>query len=97
MPDQSETDRIDRVDRVVQEAAVQLWSAAQTEFDPFAVDPSEWHDPVRIRDADIATDTGLDLDDVRAALGRLEGDRLVLGRDGGTTSVQRLVPEDGPP
>ena len=79
------------------EAALQLWSAAQTDFDPFEVPSEQWPeqaDPVR--DADIAVDTRLDLDDVRAALRRLEGVKLVVGRDGRTLSVVRMLPEDTP-
>ena len=86
-----------RIDHIVQESAVQLWAAAQTDFDPFAVDPSQWHDAVPVRDVDIATDTRLDIEDVRAALGRLEGELLVLGRDGGTIAVQRPIPEKPTP
>ena len=88
MADPSETDDI------VYDSALQLWAAAQTDFDPYEVDPSQWHDAVPVRDADIATDTRLNLEGVRAALGRLEGERLVLGRDGGTVAVRRPVPED---
>jgi len=91
MPDQSE------VDEIVYESALRLWAAAQTDFDPFEVDPSEWHSSVPIRDADITTDTALAVDDVRAALRRLEGSRLVLGCDAGTISVQAPVPEDTVP
>ena len=50
-----------------------------------------------VRDVDIATYTRLDIEDVRAALGRLEGEQLVLGRDGGTIAVQRPVPEKPTP
>ena len=88
MPDQFETDDI------VYESALQLWAAAQTDFDPFEVDPSDWRSPVAIRDVDIATDTGLDIPQVRDALGRLEGTRLVLGREAGAISVQAPVPEN---
>ena len=35
-PDHSTTDDM------VAESALQLWSAAQTDFDPFEVDSSEW-------------------------------------------------------
>ena len=88
----------DTIDDMVREAALQLWAAAQTDFDPFAVPPEEWaDDPVPVRDADIAVDTHLDVEDVRAALQRLDGSRLVLGRDGGTLSVRRIIPDDGPP
>lgn len=53
-PDQSTTDDI------VAESALQLWSAAQTDFDPFEVDSSDWPETVvPVRDADIAVDTRL--------------------------------------
>jgi hypothetical protein len=88
----------DTVDDMVREAALQLWAAAQTDFDPFAVPPEEWaDDPVPVRDADIAVDTRLDVEEVRAALQRLDGRRLVVGSDGGTLSVRRMIPDDGPP
>jgi hypothetical protein len=88
----------DTVDDMVRESALQLWAAAQTDFDPFAVPPEEWaEDPVPVRDADIAVDTRLEVEEVRAALERLDGSRLVLGRDGGTLSVRRMIPDDGPP
>ncbi len=90
-PDEATTDEI------VSASALQLWSAAQTDFDPFQVPPEEWKDPVPVRDADITHDTGLDLDVVRASLGRLDGRTLVLGQDGGTWSVRRVIPQDGPP
>lgn len=84
-------------DDVVAESALQLWSAAQTDFDPFEVPSEEWPDQaVPVRDADIAVDTHLDLDDVRSALGRLDGVKVVLGREAGTVSVLRVVPEDAP-
>jgi hypothetical protein len=83
-------------DDVVHASALQLWAAAQTDFDPYEVPPDQWRDPVPVRDADIATDTRLDVDDVRAALGRLEG-RLVLGRDAGTVAVLRPVPDPDVP
>jgi len=89
--DQSTTDDI------VAESALQLWSAAQTDFDPFEVDSSEWPETaVPVRDADIAVDTRLEVDDVRAALGRLDGVKVVVGREAGTVSVLRVVPEDSP-
>ncbi len=89
--DQSTTDDI------VAESALQLWSAAQTDFDPFEVDSSDWPETaVPVRDADIAVDTRLEVDDVRAALGRLDGVRVVVGREAGTVSVVRVVPEDSP-
>jgi hypothetical protein len=84
-------------DEIVHQSALQLWAAAQTDFDPYAVPPEEWRDPVPVTDADIATDTGLGLDAVRASLGRLDGRRLVLGHDAGTASVTRMIPEGGAP
>ena len=89
--DQSTTDDI------VAESALQLWSAAQTDFDPFEVDSSDWPETaVPVRDADIAVDTRLELDDVRAALGRLDGVKVVVGREAGTVSVLRVMPADTP-
>jgi hypothetical protein len=88
-PDQSTTDDM------VAESALQLWSAAQTDFDPFEVDSSEWPETaVPVRDADIAVDTRLEVDDVRAALARLDGVKVVVGREAGTLSVLRVVPAD---
>lgn len=84
-------------DDVVAESALQLWAAAQTDFDPFEVPSDEWPETtVPVRDADIAVDTHLDVDDVRAALGRLDGVRVVVGREAGTVSVLRVIPEDVP-
>ncbi|GIM65458.1 hypothetical protein [uncultured Nocardioides sp.] len=84
-------------DDMVAESALQLWSAAQTDFDPFEVDSSEWPETaVPIRDADIAVDTRLEVDDVRAALERLDGVKVVVGREAGTLSVLRIVPADAP-
>ncbi len=84
-------------DDVVAESALQLWAAAQTDFDPFEVPSEDWPDTaVPVRDADIAVDTGLEVDDVRAALQRLDGVKVVLGREAGTVSVVRVVPEDTP-
>ena len=89
--DQSTTDDI------VAESALQLWSAAQTDFDPFEVDSSDWPETaVPVRDADIAVDTRLEVEDVRAALGRLDGVKVVVGREAGTVSVLRVVPADTP-
>lgn len=82
---------------MVHQSALQLWAAAQTDFDPYAVPPEEWRDPVPVTDADIATDTGLGIDVVRESLDRLDGRRLVVGRDGGTVSVTRMISEGGPP
>ena len=90
-PDQPTTDDI------VAESALQLWSAAQTDFDPFEVDPADWPETaVPVRDADIAVDTRLEVDDVRAALERLDGVKVVVGREAGTLSVLRVVPADTP-
>ena len=84
-------------DDMVAESALQLWSAAQTDVDPFEVDSSEWPEtPVPIRDADIAVDTRLEVDDVRAALERLDGVKVVVGREAGTLSVLRVLPADAP-
>lgn len=85
------------VDDVVAESALQLWSAAQTDFDPFEVPSEQWPaETVPIRDADIAVDARLEVDDVRASLERLDGVKVVLGRDAGTLSVLRVLPEDVP-
>ncbi|GAA5115731.1 hypothetical protein GCM10023339_23350 [Alloalcanivorax gelatiniphagus] len=82
-------------DDMVAESALQLWAAAQTDFDPFEVPSQDWPDTaVPVRDADIAVDTRLEVDDVRASLGRLDGVKVVLGREAGTVSVLRVVPED---
>ena len=83
------------VDDMVAESALQLWSAAQTDFDPFEVPSEEWPDStVPVRDADLAVDTRLDVDDVRSALARLDGVKVVVGRDAGTWSVLRVIPQD---
>ena len=85
------------VDDMVGESALQLWSAAQTDFDPFEVPPEEWaDDPVPVRDVDITHDTGLALEVVQASLGRLDGTQLVVGRDTGNLSVRRVIPQDRP-
>ena len=90
-PDQSTTDDM------VAEAALQLWSAAQTDFDPFEVASSDWPETaVPVRDVDIAVDTHLEVDDVRDALERLDGVKVVVGREAGTLSVLRVVPQDTP-
>jgi len=81
---------------VVYESALQLWAAAQTDFDAYAVPPSEWGDAVPVRDVDIATDARLDLETVRARLRELDGRRLVIGHDAGNLSVQAPIPEGGP-
>ena len=84
-------------DEIVAESALQLWAAAQTDFDPFAVPSEEWPaSAVPVRDADIAVDTHLAVDDVRASLERLDGVKVVLGREAGTVSVLRVVPQDTP-
>jgi hypothetical protein len=84
-------------DDIVAESALQLWSAAQTDFDPFEVDSSDWPETaVPVRDADIAVDTRLEVDDVRAALERLDGVKVVVGREAWTVSVLRVVPADTP-
>ena len=57
---------------IVYESALQLWAAAQTDFDPYQVPPNEWADAVPVRDADIATDARLDLETVRARLRDLD-------------------------
>jgi hypothetical protein len=83
------------VDDMVAESALQLWSAAQTDFDPFEVASEEWPSTaVPVRDADIAVDTRLEVEDVRAALERLDGVKVVVGREAGTCSVLRVIPED---
>ncbi len=81
---------------VVYESALQLWAAAQTDFDPYQVPPSEWANAVPVRDADIATDLGLELDVVRAALRELDGQRLVIADDDGRLVVRAPLPEDTP-
>ncbi|HEX8781511.1 MAG TPA: hypothetical protein VF728_10135, partial [Nocardioides sp.] len=78
-------------------SALQLWAAAQTDFDPYQVPPAEWGDAVvPVRDVDIAIDVKLDIETVRARLRELDGDRLVIGHDAGTVSVKAPIPEDGP-
>ena len=85
------------VDDMVGESALQLWAAAQTDFDPFQVPPEEWaDDPVPVRDVDITHDTGLALEVVHASLARLDGRELVVGRDAGSVSVTRVIPQDRP-
>ncbi|CUR61011.1 hypothetical protein NOCA1240114 [metagenome] len=84
-------------DDIVAESSLQLWAAAQTDFDPFQVPSQEWPaETVPVRDADIAVDTHLDVDDVRASLDRLDGVKVVVGREAGTWSVLRTIPEDAP-
>ena len=91
------TDAPSTNDDIVAESALQLWSAAQTDFDPFEVPSEEWPDEtVPVRDADIAVDTHLELDDVRSALGRLDGVKVVVAREAGTISVLRVIPDDVP-
>ncbi len=84
-------------DDMVHESALQLWAAAQTDFDPFEVPPEQWGpDPVPVRDADIAHDTRLDLDVVRDSLRRLDGTRVVVRQDAGDLAVTRVTPDDVP-
>jgi hypothetical protein len=83
------------IDDMVAESALQLWSAAQTDFDPFEVPSEDWPETaVPVRDADIAVDARLKVEDVRASLRRLDGVKVVVGHDAGTTSVLRVIPED---
>ena len=90
------SDELSRLD-IVQQSALQLWAAAQTDFDPFAVPPTEWGpNVVPVRDADIAIDTHLDLEVVRDCLRRLDGSRLVVEADASDLTVTSIVPEDGP-
>ncbi len=81
---------------IVYQSALQLWAAAQTDFDPYQVPPEEWDDAVPVRDVDIATDARLDIETVRTRLRELDGDRLVIGNDAGTISVRAPIPEEGP-
>jgi hypothetical protein len=81
---------------IVQQSALQLWAAAQTDFDPFEVPPSEWGPTVPVRDVDIAVDTHLEIEEVRQALAALDGVRLVVGRDAGRMSVTSIIPDDVP-
>lgn len=84
-------------DDMVRESALQLWAAAQTDFDPFEVPPEEWGpNVVPVRDADIAHDTRCDLAEVRASLRRLDGSRLVVAEDAGDLVVARIIPDDVP-
>lgn len=95
-PDDHTTDDM-AIDDMVRESALQLWAAAQTDFDPFEVPPEEWGpNVVPVRDADIAHDTRRDVDDVRASLRRLDGSRLVLAEDAGDLVVARIIPDDVP-
>lgn len=79
---------------VVYQSALQLWAAAQTDFDPYEVPPSDWIDAVPVRDVDIAVDSRLDLETVRAHLRFLDGRRLVVGHDAGNLAVRAPIPED---
>ena len=81
---------------LVYQSALQLWAAAQTDFDPYEVPPEQWADAVPVRDVDIATDLNLDLDVVRDRLRALDGHRLVIGVDADTLSVTAPIPEDEP-
>lgn len=93
----SDTTSDKTTDDMVHESALQLWAAAQTDFDPFEVPPSEWSpDAVPVRDADIAHDTTLDLDSVRESLRRLDGTRVVVRQDAGDLAVVRVIPDDVP-
>jgi hypothetical protein len=84
-------------DDMVAESALQLWSAAQTDFDPFEVDSADWPEAaVPVRDADIAVDARLEVEEVRKSLERLDGVKVVVGREAGTLSVLRVIPEDTP-
>jgi len=84
-------------DEIVYQSALQLWAAAQTDFDPYAVPPEEWRDPVPVTDADVAVDARLDLDEVRESLRRLDGRRLVVEDEDGTLAITRVISEDGAP
>jgi len=84
-------------DEIVHQSALQLWAAAQTDFDPYAVPPEEWRDPVPVTDADIAVDARLDLDAVRESLRRLDGRHLVVVDDGEMLTVTRMISEGGAP
>jgi hypothetical protein len=85
------------IDDMVAEASLQLWAAAQTDFDPFQVPSAQWPaETVPVRDVDIAVDTRLEVDHVRASLDRLDGVRVVVGREAGTWSVLRTIPDDEP-
>lgn len=81
---------------IVRESALQLWAAAQTDFDPYQVPPSQWRPAVPVTEADIATDTRLDLDAVRDCLRRLDGERLVVADDAGVLTVTSIIPSDVP-
>lgn len=83
-------------EEVVHQSALQLWAAAQTDFDPYEVPPEEWKGAVAITEADIATDTGLPPDVVRDCLKSLDGTRLVVVDNGETLSVTSIVPGDAP-
>ena len=81
-------------DDMVGKSALQLWAAAQTDFDPFEVDARDWPDVrVPVWDEDIATDTRLEVEIVRDALARLDGTRLVVDRSGRTWAVTSVVPD----
>lgn len=49
-------------------------------------------DPVR--DVDLAVDTHLEIEDVRSALARLDGVKVVVRRDVGALSVLCVIPQD---
>ena len=84
-------------DEIVHQSALQLWAAAQTDFDPYQVPPSEWRTPVPVRDEDIAVDTALEIEVVRDSLLRLDGTRLVVGTDAGNLSVTAPIPDGSAP
>jgi hypothetical protein len=81
---------------IVYESALQLWAAAQTDFDAYQTPPDDWGDAVPVRDVDIAVDARLELRAVRTRLRELDGRRLVIGHDAGSLSVKAPIPEDGP-
>ena len=83
-------------DDIVHQSALQLWAAAQTDFDPYEVPPEQWTGAVAITEEDIAVDTRLASDVVRECLLRLDGTRLVVVDDGGTLFVTSIVPGDAP-
>jgi hypothetical protein len=51
---------------------------------------------VPVRDADIAVDARLEVEEVRKSLERLDGVKVVVGREAGALSVLRVIPEDTP-
>lgn len=84
-------------DDMVSQSALQLWAAAQTDFDPFEVPPEQWGpNLVPISDADIAHDLHCEVDDVRESMRRLDGVKLVVAEDAGDLVVTRVIPDDVP-